>query len=126
MGEYIINNVPDDVSDQNKKIGFWIDQKCSCCNTYGLCDGWGQDVESAYCPHCGARLASINSANIVDPDPYVNIASITGPRYDVTFDWNEGTVTYTRNDKSGQFSIDDADPIMCILRDKLHDDENYD
>jgi hypothetical protein len=43
-----------------EKTGHWIDGFCSACGGSGLCDGWGNDVDSAYCPKCGARMIREN------------------------------------------------------------------
>lgn len=37
-----------------RKRGKWIDGYCSECGKSCLCDGWGDDVESKFCPNCGS------------------------------------------------------------------------
>lgn len=36
------------------KKGKWIDGYCSECGKSCLCDGWGNDIESKFCPECGS------------------------------------------------------------------------
>lgn len=36
------------------KKGEWIDGYCSECGKSCLCDGWGIDFESKFCPNCGS------------------------------------------------------------------------
>lgn len=42
------------------KHGRWINEnfytRCSVCNNMATYDRYGQEVESDYCPHCGARM----------------------------------------------------------------------
>lgn len=39
------------------KEGEWNDDdKCTRCGKYCLCDGWGNEFHSTYCPSCGARM----------------------------------------------------------------------
>lgn len=42
------------------KHGRWINEnfytRCSACGNMATYDRYGQEVESGYCPHCGARM----------------------------------------------------------------------
>ena len=60
----IIDNAPT-VARSCKKLqevanerpqGEWIDGDCSVCGHSTMCDGWGNDVETAFCPKCGAYM----------------------------------------------------------------------
>lgn len=42
--------------DYELKTGKWIDGYCSVCNTSCMCDGWGRDIETTYCPNCGTKM----------------------------------------------------------------------
>ena len=42
---------------KDPKKGEWDDNdKCSVCGHYCLCDGWGNEFHSLFCPNCGARM----------------------------------------------------------------------
>ena len=42
------------------KHGHWINENfythCSACGKMAIYDKYGQEVESDYCPHCGAKM----------------------------------------------------------------------
>lgn len=56
----LINGVPSVTPQQ--KMGKWIDGYCSECGKSCLCDGWGIDIESKFCPNCGAEM-EVNNAD---------------------------------------------------------------
>lgn len=41
--------------------GEWIEGYCNKCGVSSLCDGWGRDVESRFCPNCGAAMREANN-----------------------------------------------------------------
>lgn len=51
----VLNKIP----SVKPKNGKWIDGYCSECGKSCLCDGWGIDYESKYCPNCGSYNAEI-------------------------------------------------------------------
>lgn len=48
----IINNAP----TVERPTGEWIEEYCNKCGGSSLCDGWGINVESRFCPNCGADM----------------------------------------------------------------------
>ena len=48
--------IRDGKTNFSRPQGEWIDGYCSVCGASGLCDGWGIDVESSFCPRCGAKM----------------------------------------------------------------------
>lgn len=49
----LINNAP---TIKERPHGEWIDGYCSKCGGMSFCDGWGRDLESKFCPNCGADM----------------------------------------------------------------------
>lgn len=43
--------------------GKWIEGYCNKCGVSSLCDGWGRDVESRFCPNCGADMREADNDN---------------------------------------------------------------
>ena len=49
------------------KLGHWINEnfytRCSVCGNMAIYDRYGQEVESDYCPRCGAKMDKKQNAN---------------------------------------------------------------
>ena len=49
------------------KHGRWINEnfytRCSACGNMAIYDKYGQEVESDYCPRCGAKMDKLNKCN---------------------------------------------------------------
>lgn len=67
------NYTPDDLElaidlaikalENEPKKGKWIDGFCNICDCACKSDGWGREIETNFCPNCGADMREADNDN---------------------------------------------------------------
>jgi hypothetical protein len=54
---HLLWEIDDQESERSKLVGYPIyDMKCNVCLTFIGCANKPEDIESSFCPHCGAKI----------------------------------------------------------------------